>query len=154
MTWFSDKLGKKFIFNPFGTRPVSFLGRKGKPVKVIGFHGEPDHNLCYYTVQDAEGNLFRAYETELGDEVSNPISKDELAIANAEMIKKLNSYLSDMVDSLEANSPSDYVRGYRRSLENTLAFLKRLEAIRDGVMTEEQAARDIEEDMPDTYSYR
>ena len=159
MTWFSDKLGKKFLFKPIGVkRPVDMAAIVGKPVKAIGFHGEPDRNMTYYTVEDATGRLWKAYDPELTEEVDRPISKDELAIANAEMIKRLKAYMADMIDSLEASSSNDYIRGYRRGLENTMDFLNRLEAIRDGIISEEQAARNVEdmaeEGLENGYSYR
>lgn len=121
MTWFSDKLGKKFIFKP-----------NGKPVKVIGFHGEPDSSMSYYTVQDAEGNLFRAFETELGDEVNRPVTPPELAIANVLLIEKLKKYFNQLIDEI-GQLGSDYANGYTKCARDALGMIEALEARRDNV---------------------
>lgn len=151
MTWFSDKLGKKFIFNPAMTRhygsiyAISRNGYKGKPVMVIGFHGEPDKHLTYYTVQGADGGLARAYDDELTEAApaSTAISKEELGVANAIMVDKIKDYFHTLLDLSAALPRSEYVNGFKSCAEGAMEFIERLEAIRDGVITEEQQAAEI-----------
>ena len=140
MTWFSDKLGKKYAFWPMQGRGIDER-YAGVPVKVIGFHGEPDRNLTYYTVQDANGKLWKAYEPELVEEVSNPITKDELAVYNVRIIEGMKEWIEAMeadLDPMKSLLDKAFLRGYLMALDGMRYHIGEHERVRDEAISKDK----------------
>lgn len=144
MTWFSDKLGKKYILE-VKTRPERTMERRraanGMPVKVIGFHGGPDLNYVYYTVQLADGRLVKAYESELTVEVDNPISKEELAAYNVRIIEGMKEWIEAMeadLDPMKSLLDKAFLRGYLMALQGMRYHIGEHERARDNAISKDK----------------